>query len=41
MQYYKVLNDEMKYNEFQYKLGLNIDTSEFNDKEMWKCPSFL
>ena len=33
MQYYKVLNDKMKHNDFQYKLGLNIDTSEFNDEE--------
>ncbi len=36
MQYYKILNDEMKHHEFQYKLGLNIDTSDFDDKECGK-----
>ncbi len=33
MQYYKVLNDKMNHHRFQYKLGLNIDTSVFNDEE--------
>ena len=28
--YYKVLNKELNHVGFQYKLGLNIDTEEFN-----------
>lgn len=30
--YYKILNQEMIHNGFQYKMGLNIDTKEFNPK---------
>ncbi len=33
MEYYKVLNDEMNHHGFQFQLGLNTDTSDFNDEE--------
>lgn len=28
--YYKVLNEELNHKGFQYRMGLNIDTEEFN-----------
>lgn len=29
MEYYKILNERMNHNGFQYQLGLNVDTKEF------------